>query len=304
MQPAELDTTASPAPRPRRRRTRLRYLFLLVVVGGYLAWCATLFFLQTWLIFPRDLAPEPLRRTPPGVVEWTMPADAGRTAYAWFTPEPKATAAHPVPAAIVFHGNAEIIDFQDRIPREYRRLGMHVLAPEYPGYGRAPGEPSQKAIVSDAIAWFDRLKQRPEVDTSRIVIHGYSVGGGVAAQLAAARSPRALVIEASFTSLSSFARKYAAPTFLVKHPFDTAAVLPGIPAPILIMHGCRDDIVSVDHGRRLHALVPTSTYFELDCGHLNLPGPDPAAYTMALREFLERSGIITAPAATRPASQP
>ncbi len=54
-----------------------------------------------------------------------------------------------------------------------------------------------------------------------------------------------------------------------------------------------DAIVPVDHGRRLHALVPTTTYVELACGHLDMPGDRPVdAYREQIRRFLADAGVL------------
>lgn len=259
---------------------------------AYGTWVGGMYFFQDGLVFPHELAPKPMPSVPRYVREMEVQTEQGRAVPGWFVPAGPAKAGKPGPAVIFFHGNAEIIDYEDRIENIWDRLQVSLLLPEYRGYGRAKhaGEPSEAALVADGVRFFDELARRSDVDPSRIIIHGYSIGGGVAAQVAARRKPAALILEATFTSVASFGWRYGVPPFLARHPFRTEEVLPGLGVPLFIAHGSADGIVPVEHGRRLHAAVPTSTYLELDCGHMNLPLND--AYVEQLRGFLVRSGVL------------
>jgi uncharacterized protein len=255
--------------------------------------CIVVCLVQDRMVFPRDQAPIPQVSAPPGV-EVINVGPKGLVP-AWFMPAAGSDAGHPAPVVIHFHGNAEIIDYQHRAVAMYRPMGFSLLLPEYRGYGRAKaaGSPSQDALVADGVQFYDELVKRTDVDPSRIIISGYSLGGGVAAQVAARRKPAALILEATFTSIASFAREYGTPPCLIRHPFYTNRVLPTLGVPIFISHGRADAIVPVSHGRQLHALVPASTYVELGCGHLDMPGAGrDDTYRERVRKFLANNGIF------------
>ncbi len=292
--PAEADRSAGSTRSLRRLALRVAGYVLL----GYVAWCAALFFWQDRMVFPADVAGEPLPGDPrPPMETLSLPIPGGGDVVAWFAPAPGAAYGAPAPLVIYCHGNAELIDFQDFVLAGYRRLGVSVLLPEYRGYGRSAGRPSQAAIVEDVVRFRDLLIGRPGVDASRIILHGHSLGGGVAAQVAVVRRPAALILQSTFTSLASFSGRYLAPSFLARHPFRTDRVLPGLDLPLLIMHGARDDIVPVTHGRRLRALAPAAMYMEFDCGHLDMPGDGHhEAYWRLIRRFLSDHGVLPASA--------
>jgi fermentation-respiration switch protein FrsA (DUF1100 family) len=257
---------------------------------------------QDQLLFPSYMAPKADGAVPRSVDVMTITTEAGAQVPAWFLAAPAVSAEHPGPAVLYFHGNGEIVDLQERVNALWWDLGVSLLIMEYRGYGRAgnAGKPSEAALVADGVKFFDQLIQRPDVDSKRVIIHGYSIGGGVAAQVAARRKPAVLVLESTFTSIADFAPRYGLPRWLAKNPFHTDEVLPGLNVPIFIAHGRPDTIVPVEHGRRLHALAPTSTYVELDCGHMNLPGyhaGDP--YRDQLRQFLVQSGVLPTGTSTR-----
>jgi len=285
--------TAEQKPGSRRRRPfwkRTLYCLLLVYVG----WCATLYFYQEHLIFPGAFIRGPAaRHVDPQTIIMPLNLPGGGQVESWFQPAPTASAAHPGPAVIFFHGNAELIDYQDDITLGYHQLGYSVLLPEYRGFGRSAGEPSQEGIVEDAVQLYDQLRARPEVDPARIIIHGRSLGGGFAAQLALKRRPVALVLESTFTSAAQMAYKYGVPQFLVKYPLRTDQVLPQLSCPLLLFHGITDTIIPVQHGRRLHELVPNAVYIEYPCGHNDMPGPENERdYWAQIRNFLSQAQTI------------
>lgn len=257
-----------------RRRSRSPWLGAVVLAAFlYVTWCAGLYFCQEWLLFPTDVAPTPLPGIPYKHAEAIRFDIAGAgPVEAWFVPAPGCDPTHPAPVVMFFHGNAELSDYQDFVVEGYRRMGWSVLLPEYRGYGRCGGRPSEAAIGEDMVRFYDVIVARSDVDATRVVFHGRSLGGGVAADLAAERTPAALIVESTFTSAARMAHKYLVPSFLVKHPFRVDRVLATLDAPVLIFHGTRDEVIPVAHGRRLREIAKDATYVEYDCGHNDFPG--------------------------------
>jgi len=278
------------------QRIRQRWWFrgIVYVITFYIVWCLTLFFYQDQMLFPADMAPEPSGGpADPSITVHRLEIESGGKVESWFIPAKGISRDEPGPVVVFFHGNAEIIDYQQGIVPSYLRMGCSVLLPEYRGYGRSAGKPSEKGIVADAVRFYDEMLKREDVDTSRIVIHGRSLGGGVAAQLATRRKPAALILESTFCSVAEMAHDYFAPEFLAKHPFYTDRVLPGLDIPILIFHGSRDDIIPVEHGRRLKNLAPDAVYVEYDCNHNDFPCmKNLQAYWGEIQKFLTINGIV------------
>ena len=284
--------------RTTRRARPLWQRILLRVAFFYAVWCAVLYFYQDRMLFPRDLTGQPLKRLfhkQTITLERDVPG-VGKIV-AWLIPPPDAPPQFKTPLAVFFHGNAELIDDQDVIIGGYHKLGVSVLLPEYRGYGRSAGIPSEEGIVSDAVYFYDEALKRPDIDPSRVVIHGRSVGGGPAARLADQRTPRALILESTFTSAASFAHKYFAPEFLARNPFYVDRVVKSLDVPILIFHGCNDVIVPVWHGRTLRNLARNGTYVEFTCDHNDFPGLDnDEKYWSEIERFLRDAAVTTIPA--------
>lgn len=251
--------------------------------------------LQERLLFPADMAPPPLPLGYQGftTVSLMRPLDSGGEVIAWYLPTPEATADRPAPVVIHFHGNAELIDYQHDTLKGYHARGCSVLLPEYRGYGRSAGRPGERAIIDDAVYFHDELCKRTEVDTSRIVFHGRSLGGAVAAGLAEQRRPKALILESTFTSAAAFSWQYGVPPSLVRHPFHTDRVVEMLECPILVMNGREDTLVPPWHGRNLAGLARHGRHVEYDCGHNDFPGDgNEDAYWLEIETFLKDSGVL------------
>ncbi|MHC4441672.1 MAG: alpha/beta hydrolase [Planctomycetota bacterium] len=278
------------------RKLLLRGLFRLVayVVLGYVAWCTVLYFYQDSIIFPAHMAPEvPNLAVDPAITVTRLAIESGDEVESWFIPAPGVSSENPSPIVVLFHGNAETIHTQQSMIMAYHGLGCSVLLPEYRGYGRSAGKPSEKGIVTDAVSFYDEMVKRADVDSTRIVFHGKSLGGGVAAQVASRRKPAAMILESTFSNVAVMAHGYGCPMFLAKHPFYTDRVVDDIDIPLLIFHGAVDTIIPVWHGRKLRDLAPSAVYIEYNCGHNDFPGTgNGRAYWGEIVKFLRASGII------------
>jgi pimeloyl-ACP methyl ester carboxylesterase len=213
---------------------------------------------------------------------------------AWFLPPDPEYGMSPAPAIIFAHGNAELIDFWPEEFKKFSALGIGVLLVEYPGYGRSEGRPSQRNITEAFVASYDTLIARKDVDPSRIVLFGRSLGGGVVCALAAERPSAALILLSAFTSVRSCAAKFFVPGFLVLDRFDNLAVVGSYPGPVLVVHGRHDSLIPYEHGVALHGAAQRGEMLTYDCGHNDCP-PSWDTFWRDLELFLLDAGIIDKP---------
>lgn len=278
----------------RTRNWRKRLMpWLIILLSLYVVYCGLLFFFQTKLIFPASMAGQAGEVLPTSDTEVVkLPTDEGTTA-AWLVHVPGASADAPAPLVMFFHGNAELIDHQHATIDLYYRLGLHVLMVEYRGYGHSEGTPSEKHIVQDSLAILEQVLKREDVANEQLVLHGRSIGGGLAAQVALQAEPSALIVESTFTSVSGMAMRYGVPPFIVTSPLESEDAFEQLSVPILIMHGERDSIVPISHAHALEAAAADATLVLFDADHNDLPsGPDVQAYRRAVEELLRRAGTI------------
>jgi fermentation-respiration switch protein FrsA (DUF1100 family) len=136
--------------------------------------------------------------------------------------------------------------------------GLDVLLFDYRGYGRSTGRPSEPGTYRDARAARTALLARPRVAPDRVVYLGESLGGAVALELALAHPPAGLVLMSTFTSVRDMARRHypIVPPQLVPDAYPSLRRVRELRAPLLVVHGERDEIVPPLHAEALFDAAP------------------------------------------------
>ena len=272
-------------------RARLSQVLMLVSVAGlfYLALVGFMYAVQSSLVYLPDLPGRELVATPEdvglGYRTLAIPTSDGETLHAWLVPAPEARG-----TLLFFHGNAGNISHRLDSIAMFQRLGLNVLILDYRGYGRSTGKPSEQGTYRDAQAAWDYLTRTSGESPQRIVLFGRSLGGAVAAWLAARVQPAALVLESSFTSVPDLGAQIYPwlPVRLISRlRYDTRARLPQVRVPLLIIHSRDDEIVPFRHGRELFAAAnQPKTFLELRGGHNDGFVTSGERYLGGLRRFL------------------
>ncbi len=189
---------------------------------------------------------------------WLERPDGARLHALYFTVE------DPLGAVLYLHGNTgSLRRWGKRAPR-FTTLRHAVLMPDYRGYGKSGGKLSEAALHADALAWYDHLAQIH--GEGKVVVYGRSLGTGMAVPVAAARSPRALVLESPYANFLDVARHYLAILpyrLLLRYQFRSDRAIKGVNCPVYIFHGKRDPLVPYSSALRLYAAVPVAVHREL-----------------------------------------
>jgi len=207
--------------------------------------------------FPEGFPPSYLYGQPAEEV-WLTTRDNVRL-NAWYLSNPASKK-----ALLWFHGNAETIGYGLEHLEFYSRLAVNVLAVDYRGYGKSEGTPGEAGVYRDADAAYDHLIQARHIQPKNIVVFGHSLGGAVAIDLASRRECGGLIAQSSFTSVKDMARRvFRIPLFeyIPKSQFDSLAKIRRVRAPILIVHGTRDETVPFSMGQRLFAAASEPKFF-------------------------------------------
>mmetsp|Transcript_1045 Transcript_1045/g.3109 ORF Transcript_1045/g.3109 Transcript_1045/m.3109 type:complete len:349 (+) Transcript_1045:236-1282(+) len=196
------------------------------------------------------------------------------------------------PCVIYLHANAT--DCGAMLPTYAafsRRLGVHVLAGEYCGYGAATGAPTDRNVEADARAVYDealRLGFTPD----QIVLYGQSVGSGPACYLAARAEVRGVILHSPVASgiraLTGGGCCSPVHVYACLDPFNNLREVAKIDAPVFILHGTADEEIPWKHGEMLRDACkrPYAPYWVDGAGHNNLVEAAGDAYFVRLREFL------------------
>lgn len=201
----------------------------------------------------------------------------------------------PIATIVYSHGNRwHLGRYWDRVERMWSR-GHSVLIYDYPGYGRSTGSTTEAGVLAAAEAALDHARTLPGVDPDRVIVFGYSLGGGPAYHLAgrAARGDgppvRALISESTFCSVEALVQDGSfldlAPGYFASARLDNCARIAELgPMPVLVMHGLADDFVVPRHAEmlRARAAAPPTMFLVPGADHSELPRIDGAGYDAAI----------------------
>lgn len=202
--------------------------------------------LQRSMLFP---VPRPAR-TPvlEGAVLEHVTAPGANTVALYIAAPPGA------PTIVWFHGNGEQLADDVSVFAALASHGFGVYAVEYPGYGLAGGEPSERSIFAAARAALDRLAGPLGVPREQTVLLGQSLGTGVAVAMAAEGRGHRLVLISPYTSIGDAAQAampWLPARWLVVDRFDSASRAASVHIPALVVHGDRDEVIPFEQGRRM-----------------------------------------------------
>lgn len=256
-------------------------------VFGYLSLAAGMWFMQDKLIYYpyRDV-----QTTPADIglsyQDVRFRSQDGVALHAWYLPPPDDDA----PVLLFAHGNAGNISHRLDSLKQFHQLGLGVLIFDYRGYGRSGGKPSEAGLYRDALAAYEQLVGPLRVEPSRIFALGRSLGGAVAAYIAANRPVSGLILDATFTDLRDLGAAlypYLPVRRLSRNHFPTRQYLLASEAPTLIFHGDRDTLVPVAHAHALRdAAGARGRFVLLQGGHEDAHLISREAYDRALLEFV------------------
>ncbi|CAH0684363.1 unnamed protein product [Chilo suppressalis] len=168
------------------------------------------------------------------------------------------------PTLIFFHGNAGNMGQRlANVSGFYHKLNINILMVEYRGYGLSEGAPSERGLYVDAQSALDYIMQRSDIDRSKIIIFGRSLGGAVAIDLTSRLEYRnkiwALIVENTFTSIPDMAQiilKWKClswlPQFCHKNKYMSAKKIASILTPTLVLCGSNDALVPPSMAQELY----------------------------------------------------
>jgi fermentation-respiration switch protein FrsA (DUF1100 family) len=206
----------------------------------------------------------------PEAEEIVFETDDGLLLGGWFlaakgrSPGKKAT-------VLVFNGNAGDRSSRAPLAEAFARGGYSVFLFDYRGYGGNPGSPTENGLRSDARAAQSYLAARPDVDPSKLLYFGESLGTALAIRLAVERPPLALVLRSPFPSLADVGRihyPFLPIRLLLTDQHASAEAVTAIRCPVLIVAGERDRIIPAELSQRVFESLPGEKRFLL------VPGAD------------------------------
>jgi fermentation-respiration switch protein FrsA (DUF1100 family) len=246
----------------------------MIITAGYVVVMAAVLVLiwmmqRRFIYFPTSSVPSPSEIGLTDVEPVTFETIDGLTLSGWFF---AASGPSPRVTVLVLNGNAGNRAHRGPLAAALQRHGFQVLLADYRGYGGNPGTPSKNGLAADARAARAYLAGRPDVDPSRLVYFGESLGTAVAVDLAVEHAPAALILRSPFTSLGALGQhhyQFLPVRLLLRDRFAAIDQIRGIRAPLLVIAGGHDRIVPIDNSRRLYeaAMTPKTLLVLPDADH-------------------------------------
>jgi esterase/lipase len=145
------------------------------------------------------------------------------------------------------------------IAKCFRSIGCDFFTIDYRGYGRSFGtiKNSEETVYEDGEAAIRYCTDSLGYNFSEILIAGWSLGGGVAVEMAKRHSETGVLLFATFTnmdnSVESIAGGYDVPSnWIMNARFDNLAKIDSISSSLCIISGNDDTFITPDQAKQLY----------------------------------------------------
>lgn len=236
---------------------------------------------------------KPLRTWDP--VDYGLPKSAveehwidtpdGEVLHAWYC-----RAEHPKASGVFCHGNTGNLTISAEVLPHLLDAGFNVLIFDYRGFGRSTGIPTYRGVIADGVTasrYHDKI--RPKHLPS--VLYGFSLGGGIAAQVIRRHPFDGLILQSTFTNLPQITRVLFPRMplhWFVGDLFDTIGVVRRLQVPLLVMHGTADEVIPCWMGHEIFGACSTKKQIHIveDGLHKDLYTRDADSLIWAISQFI------------------
>jgi len=243
--------------------------YVIIFVLGLLLLNVWMYFQQPQMIF------YPLRELSQNPADWgldyedvTLNTVDNVQLHGWYIPQQRSKQ-----VLLFFHGNAGNISHRRDSIELFHRLGLNVFIIDYRGYGKSRGNPDEQGLYRDAAAAWDYLTEEKGIASDHILIFGRSLGGAVAARLAAGVQARGLILESTLSSARDFARTVfpvLSRLVFTRYDFNTAENIQHVHYPVLVLHSPDDEIMPFHLGEKIFQAAQQPKHFvRMRGGHNN-----------------------------------
>lgn len=244
---------------------------LLPMVAIYLVVLAGIYLFQRSLMYfpPHDNMTMQAEQADPAFHELKVQTEDGLALKGWYAP-----ATTKPYTLIYFHGNGDDLSTAARIAAPYISAGYGFLLTEYRGYSGLPGKPTEQGLYLDARAFLKSLLASG-VKEENLILFGYSLGTGVATQMATEFHAGGLILLAPYLSATKVAQvrfPIIPATYLTLDRFESFKKLPNLHIPLLIANGADDRVIPPTQGKQLFELAnePKQSFFSATGSHVDM----------------------------------
>lgn len=233
--------------------------FFIVVLAGYAALCAFMYFAQRGLMyFPDRTRTVPADAGLPEAQEEKLATADGETIIVWHI----APRDEKKPTIVYFHGNGGALNLRAQRFARLALEGFGVVGVSYRGYGGSSGSPTEEGLIADGVAAYEFAAKL--YSPARVVLWGESLGTGIAVAVASEAPVAKLVLETPFTSAAEVGASvypFLPVRLLMKDQFRSDLRIRNVKASVLILHGEKDSVVPIRFGERLYEMIAAEKKF-------------------------------------------
>lgn len=199
-----------------------------------------------------------------------FPAENGNLLNGWLIQSKDIT---PNITLLQLHGNSGFVLTQYETLLPLLDYGFQIFIVDYSGFGFSEGEATRTNILEDSNAALKYIKNLDDVRNNKLVIYGQSLGGHVAAVVAAQNESLidGLVIEGAFSSHKDMGAVHAGwfGRLLIKEKYSAYKFIREYKKPLLLIHSIEDDVVPFEMGEKIfkNANEPKD-FYRIDKCHL------------------------------------
>jgi fermentation-respiration switch protein FrsA (DUF1100 family) len=197
----------------------------------------------------------------------------------WFIP----ASGKALGTVIHFHGNAQNMSAHYSFVSWLPANGFNLFVFDYRGYGTSEGTLSRKGVYEDSVAAVKYIKTRTDIDQTKLILFGQSLGGANALAVAGQTDISGLVgvvSDSAFSSYKGVASDHAGflkpfAYVLIGNAFSPHKAVGNIsPLPLVIIHGTQDQVVPFRHAKKLfrEAQEPKALWTIQGAGHTEALG--------------------------------
>lgn len=153
------------------------------------------------------------------------------------------------PVVFYFHGNYDLIHYNIDMIEMYKEWGYNTILIEYPGYGASEGQMTLQNMMGLFNAVYDKY-----ITNQKVVIHGRSIGTGIALSASESRRVDTLLLESGFLNITDgfYGLRILEPLLLDN--FKNKENILNFEGDILVYHGETDEVFSYEIGEKIYAL--------------------------------------------------
>lgn len=230
-----------------------------------------------------------------GFEEINFKAGNGKLLNGWFLKPKKGKS---IATVLQLHGNGANISYQYQFAKPLVLAGFQVMVFDYEGYGKSEGKPSQEKVLDDGISAVNYIRSRPDVQGTKLVLFGQSLGGHLSCVVAAKEQKQidALVIEGAFTGHELMAmyvgKQHGAPKWLarllVPTKYEGIEYISKVNIPTLIIHSTEDKTCPFFMGKELYEKAAgPKEFWEIKGGHIQAASLYPDEFVSKFMKLIQ-----------------